>query len=229
MPTPNATKRQIDGIVRYAVERSLADDQNFAYLNGDARNSAEVTFPGAELIGIAMRNVPYEEIYEKLAAERVFNIKMLDGALIQMMYQFSQGTLFSHRLAFFPSPFLEQFQNNPDIYLDDEVYADVVAKNIVHVPIRFDYDARDSRHEEVAHPKSHLTLGQYENCRIPVSAPLTPIQFFDFLLRNFYHTAHDKYADGLPAFSGKFDPSITSAEQRVVHVVIPAQVAWSSS
>ncbi len=222
MPTPNDVKRQIDDIVRYAIERSLADDQTFAYLNGDIRNSAEVTFPGAELIGVALKNVPYEEIYLELAENRVFNIKMLDGALIQMMYQFSQGTLFSHRLAFFPSPFLEQFQNYPDIYLDDEVYADIVAKNIVHVPIRFDYDARDSRHVELSHPKSHFTLGQHENCRIPVSAPLTPIQFFDFLIRNFYDTAHNKYIDELPTFSGRFAVSISSGEQGVVHIVIPS-------
>ena len=222
MPAPNAMERQINGIVRYAVETGLADDQTFAFLSGDVSNSAEVTFPGAELIGVALKNVPYEEIYQELAVNRVYNIRMLDGALIQMMYQFSQGALFSHRLAFFPSPFLEEFQNNPEIYLQDELYGDVVARNIVHVPIRFDYDARDSRHEELAHPKSHLTLGQYENCRIPVSAPLTPIKFFDFLLRNFYHTAYNKYADNLPSFPGRFDDSITTREQRVVHIVVPA-------
>ena len=62
---------------------------------------------------------------------------MLDGALIQMTYEFSDKKLRRHRLAFFPSPHLEEFQNNPDIYLDDEIYADVVAKNIVSFPVRF--------------------------------------------------------------------------------------------
>jgi hypothetical protein len=42
---------------------------------------------------------------------------MPDGAIIQMMYVFKNDSLERHRLTFFPSPNLEEFQNNPDIYL----------------------------------------------------------------------------------------------------------------
>ena len=146
---------------------------------------------------------------------------MLDGGLIQMMYEFSNETLQRHRLAFFPSPHLEEFQNNPDIYLADEVYADVVAKNIVPFPARFDYDAREGIHQELVHPKSHLTLGQYEHCRIPVTAPLNPARFIDFILRNFYHTAFIRYADKLPNYGDSFAESILPSERRVIHVVVP--------
>ena len=222
MPTPIATKIQIDDVVRYAIESSLADDQTFAFLDGVPNGSATIGFPEAENINVGLKNIPYEEIYENFATNRVYNIKMLDGALIQMMYVFSRGTLLQHRLGFFPSPFLDDFQNDPETYLRDELFADVVARNIVHVPFRFDYDARDSIHEDVVHPKSHLTIGQYKNCRIPVSAPLTPIQFFDFLLRNFYHTVHTRYADSLPSSSGRFADSITLGERSVLHIVIPS-------
>ena len=147
---------------------------------------------------------------------------MLDGALIQMMYAFADGTLQRHRLAFFPAPHLEEFQNNPDIYQDDEIYADVIAKNIVPFPVRFDYDVRSESHPELVHPKSHLSLGQYEHCRIPVTAPMTPFWFIDFILRNFYHVASRRYADGLPAQDGSFDESISPAERGIVHIVVPA-------
>ena len=138
------------------------------------------------------------------------------------MYKFSDGALMGHRLAFFPAPDLEEFQNNPEIYRDDEVYADLVARNIVPFPIRFDYDVRDDQHIGVAHPKSHLTFGQYKNCRIPVTAPLTPFRFVEFILRNFYHTAFERYADNFPRpRGGVFSESISRAEREVIHVVVP--------
>ena len=51
----------------------------------------------------------------------------------------------------------------------DEIYADVVGREVVPFPLRFDYDARVKK-QEVYHPACHLTLGQYTNCRIPVSS-----------------------------------------------------------
>ncbi len=84
---------------------------------------------------------------------------MLDGALIQMSYEFSNFSLQRHRLAFLPSPVLEEFQTAPQAYLDDEISADITMRNIVPFPFRFDYDARDGHFAEMVHPKSHLTLG----------------------------------------------------------------------
>ena len=222
MPSALQTKGQIEGIVRCLIETSLADDQTFPYLDGSPTGLASVTFPGAEFVSIALRDRAYDEIYAELVESRAYVIKMLDGALIQMMYQFFQGTLTSHRLAFFPSPYLDDFQSNSEIYLTDELYADVVARNIVHTPMRFDYDSEELGNQKLPHPKSHLTLGQYENCRIPVSRPLTPLRFADFLLRNFYHTAHERYANKLPVFGVGFDESINSAERGLCHMVIPA-------
>ena len=42
-----------------------------------------------------------DEIYEDLARERAYNVRMIDGALIQMMYEFVEARLRRHRLAFF--------------------------------------------------------------------------------------------------------------------------------
>ena len=191
MPTPRQIKKQVDEIVGYLVEVGLAGDQNFAFRREVAGGCVEVTFPQAEHVSIALKDRAYSEIYEHLVQERAYNAKMPDGALVQMMYVFVGEMLQRHRLAFFPAPHLEEFQNNPEIYLEDEIYADVVARNIVPFPLRFDYDARDGIHQELVHPKAHLTLGQYENCRIPMTAPMTPFWFIDFILRNFYHTAFD--------------------------------------
>ncbi len=222
MSAPNQIRDQINELVRYLVEIGFADDQNFAFQRSMLDRLVQVTFENSAHASIALRDHSYNEIYQYLVQDRAYNVKMLDGALIQMMYEFTDEILQRHRLAFFSSPHLEEFQNNPEIYLEDAIYADVVAKNIVPFPVRFDYDVREDHHQEVIHPKSHLTLGQYKNCRIPVTAPLTPFWFIDFILRNFYHSAFNRYADRLPARGNSFAESIHPTERGVVHVVVPA-------
>ena len=221
MLTPNEIKIQINRILRYLVESGLADDQKYALIRSGSGRYCEVTYQGASYLSVALRDRAYDEIYDHLFQARSYNAKLPDGAMIQMGYEFLGRTLQRHRLAFFPSPYLEEFQNSPDIYVNDEIYADVVAKNIVAFPIRFDYDSDDSLHQELVHPKSHMTLGQYKNCRIPVSAPMTPVQFVDFILRNFYHTAFARYADMLAVHSESFAKSILASERSVLHVVVP--------
>lgn len=220
MPTPNQIEKQINELIKYLVETSLVDDQQFAFQRSGRDNLVLVTFDKAEHVPVSLKDRSYNEIYQDLAQERAYNAKMLDGALIQMMYAFADGTLQRHRLAFFPAPHLEEFQNYPDVYQDDEIYADVMAKNVVPFPVRFDYHAGNG-HQELVHPKSHLTLGQYQKCRIPVTAPMTPFWFVDFILRNFYSTVFARHADELPAQHGSFAESIFPSERRVVHVVVP--------
>lgn len=37
-----------------------------------------------------------------------------------------------------------------------------------------------------------MTLGQYENCRIPAYGPISPEIFMEFVLENFYNTYYTK-------------------------------------
>lgn len=219
--TAAAIKHQIDELVGYLVGVGLANDQNLPFLRSGRDNGVEVTFPQAEHVSVALRDRPYGEIYKYLAQERAYVVKMPDGALMQMRYMFFEGALQRHNLAFFPSPHLEEFQNNPEVYLEDEVYADIVAKSIVPFPFRFDCDCRMETVMPIEHPCSHLTLGQYKNCRIPVSAPITPYCFVSFVLRNFYHTAYAKYADGLPHFVDAFDETIVPDERKLAYLQLP--------
>lgn len=221
MPTANQVKKQINGVVGRWISASLADDQCFAYQRTSRAGLTEITFQGAAHLSIALRNRAYEEIYGQLVEARAYNARMLDGALVQMMYTFSNGVLRSHRLAFFPSPHLESFQSNQDIYLEESGHVDVIASNVVPFPLRFDYDSQGPVDNPGGHPKCHLTLGQYENCRIPVTAPMTPVRFADFILRNFYDTAILGNAGVRPGPGGSFADSILPSERKLVHIVAP--------
>ena len=222
MALSNDTYIEINTLISYLVEKGLADAQQHAILRASGTRTRHVSFSQSGFVNIALKNVSYGDIYEQLVESRAYNAKMLDGALIQLMYSFEAETVASHRLAFFPAPHLEEFQNNPDIYLDDEIYADVVDRNIVPFPVRFDYNIQTQGVDTTAHPISHLTLGQYRNCRIPVTGPVSPFRFIEFILRNFYHTAFSRYADALPAGGNTFADTIRPHERRIVHLVVPA-------
>ena len=217
--TPEATVNQINRLIRYLVETSLADDQQFAFLRES--QVAEITFGRSIDLSGALGKVSYSETYENFIRDRAFNVKLLDGALIQMLYMFADGELRQHRLAFLPAPHLEGFERETNSYIEDRIYAEIVARDILPLPVRFDYDARDGRHQDIAHPKSHLTLGEYADCRIPVTAPLTPSRFVDFVLRNFYRTRRGDFTAHLPIFVDSFPESITPAERSVLHMAVP--------
>ena len=50
-----------------------------------------------------------------------------------------------------------------------------------------------------SHPHSHVTLGQYTNCRIPAYGPISPLLFMQFILENFYNSYYlDSYSQKCP-------------------------------
>ena len=221
MPTPNQVVQQINDRISCLVRSGLADDQEMAFQRKN-RRSVEIVFPNAKHISVVLKNIDYSEMYRLLVEERAYNLKMCDGALIQMMYDFSDRELLRHRLAFLPAPHLDKFQNAPETYLEDELHGDVVARNVIPCPLRYDYDARPGQPRPVTHPRSHLTLGQHKLCRIPVSAPLTPNCFVDFIVRNFYDTTDKRYADEMFTTDGAvFRESILPEERRLIHVTVP--------
>lgn len=196
--TPQQTLKQVNELTEALVGLSLSNEQNFPASRGNINAAFEITVGTATNMSVALKNVAYRDIYGELEKARCFNIKMLDGALITLRYRFRAGVICEHSLSYFPSPDLEHFQNEPEIYLEDAIYADVMARNIVPFPVRFDFSDDPEKFVDVHHPYSHLTLGQYENCRIPVCSPLGPLAFGGFILRNFYNTAFRKYSEKIP-------------------------------
>jgi hypothetical protein len=215
--TPTEVLVDIERSIRRLIEAGLSVQQNWPTLKPTAGHGEEIGITGSPNLSVSLRDVPYWEIYQQLQEARAFHIQMIDGTLVQMLYRFERKSIVSHRLCAFPSPRLEPYDNEPRSYDDDEIYADIIGKNIVHFPIRFDYSS--SLHRDVDHPMSHLTLGQYLNCRIPVNAPLTPTRFLHFFLRNFYYNAF--HAHSLSTLGGNkvFGDTITTKERGIGHFV----------
>jgi hypothetical protein len=213
---------QIQRLTGDIIAAGICNDQNYPNMKELPHGGADISISNIET-NIYLKNVSYYDMYDEMHGLRAYNLKMIDGALILMQYRFVNEKLISHRLSFFPSPNLFSFQNEPELYLEDEIYADIVDRRVVAAPIRFDYDI--SAAVECTHPVSHMTLGQYKNCRIPVSAGVTPFVFLSFIIRNFYHTAHEKYGDKIRIYKDVFPGTILHKEKQLVYVKIPSTTA----
>lgn len=206
------------------VESGFADDQNSAYESRVGEDTFVVRYSNMLPFAPLLKSVPYVDAYREQRENRSFNLLMLDGAMIQMVYEFTSDRLMRHRLAFLPAPDLLEYQNYPELYEEEMLYADVVDRRAVTVPLRFDYDARGGVAVDLEHPTSHLTLGQYSGCRVPVTAGLTPHAFVEFILRSFYSSAYAQSGVAWPAPRHRFDNCITDRERTVVHVGVPSQL-----
>jgi|SRR5690625_5253692 len=220
--TPKSVKEDIDGLISWLIGCGICDDQNFSAIRHRG-NKIDVIFSGSQDISIALGDSAYADIYRELNNKRSYNMKLVDGALIQMMYRIKDNELLQHRLVFYPSPVLLPFRVDPDSYMDDELFSEIVRRRIIPFPLRFDFDVRDDVHTDIMHPKCHLTLGDVKGCRIPVSAPLSPRWFVGFVLRNFYQTKKHDFVNGLPNHKIQFQTTITTNEIRFMHMVIPYQ------
>ncbi|MEB4814941.1 DUF2290 domain-containing protein [Bacillus wiedmannii] len=211
--------KQVTDITTRLIMSGLSVKQNFPSMK-NINGITEISWEDKKDLSIVLKNVNYKNIYNELEKENNFNIKLIDGALMQLMYRFDGKKLISHRLAFFPSPELEYYQNDPSLYEKEQIYADILSKQIIPFPIRFDFDMDLTKHIEIDHPISHITLGQYKNCRIPVCSAITPYLFADFILRNFYHSSFSKYLNGKDMYTDLLPRTIVQNEEGVLHLNI---------
>ena len=214
--TPDDTLNEINAITAALITAGISIDQNFPSIRKSPSGKITVGMASDADLAITLKNIPYSDAYSVLRDSRSYNMRLIDGGLIQMLFTYGADGLEKQRLAFFPSPDLLEYQNNSEVYELDELYSEVIARNVVTTPLRFDFDPDNFVAGE--HPRSHLTIGQYKNCRIPVSCALTPFLFIEFILMAFYNTPGRNIAEHLGPKRGRFPTSIDPAEIPRVHI-----------
>lgn len=217
MIEPKEIIDQLHRLTGCLIENSFSGDYNFSSINTYPEGFTIISWDKEANISETFdKNLSYKEVYDICRDRRYFTLLLVDEAIIQFYYKFKNGVLLNHRIAFLPSPYLEEFQNNPDLYIDDLIYAEVINKSLVPSPIRFDYDKKSF--VDTDHPQSHMTIGQYQNCRIPVKSALTPFQFINFIFNNFYNKVLLNTELSTKCNEIYFGDSITASESNLVHI-----------
>ncbi|QNM95773.1 DUF2290 domain-containing protein [Chitinimonas koreensis] len=216
--TPQDIRQQLNDVYARLISTNLSVKQ--FYPKEQLLPGGGVSIGNLPVSSISLRDISYEEIYTEVESNDGYHIKLPDGGLLIFQYTFNgTTTLTKHRLCYFPSFELPIYDKAPNLYENDELYGDVILNKLVRFPIRFDYDP--NAHKDVEHPISHLTLGQYDNCRIPVGAAVSPNEFAMFILRNFYSRSYKKNKNALDKKPHHIPQiqTITEAERRITHFI----------
>lgn len=222
MSTPqivNDTVKEISKLIAYLIEIGLVNDQNFPSLNKHSGEIWEVSFSESGYLSSAYNDASYEAIYNELNERRCYSIRFLDGGILQISFRFKANEVIKHRLAYYPSPNLTSFSQAPESYEIDELYAEIITRKIIPFPVRFDFDCAQA--QDIHHPHSHLTLGDIKNCRLPVSAALSPKWFIEFIIRCFYIIENKDFISKLPKSELVMPATITRNEKKLIHLCIP--------
>lgn len=190
------------GIAVNANKRLFKEDANTDKIDASSTQIA-ASFEAQKLILDTDGNIvlvpmgAYEQEFKMMELNADYTLRMVDGALVQFYEIYYQGSLVKQRVAFYQSAFNKPFTTVDDI--EEAQFATTIEAELSEVsPVvafRFDYDP-DSRVDEL-HPSCHLHLGGYEDCRIPVKSPLNILMFFEFLTKNFYHSAWEDLYDSI--------------------------------
>lgn len=211
--------KQIKTITAELIKNSLVNIYNVGIYNNSTK---ELSWSSSEVfdISVVLKDSDYAEVYKICFEKGAYNFLLIDGSLIQLMYRLDRRSqnIIAHRLAYFPNPNVELYSNNEnfdqDYYNSVDMFSEFIDKSSFPVPIRFDYDIDEEYYVEGTHTYSHLTLGNYKNCRIPVNIPLTPYKFIDFILKNFYS---DKYINFHDKCNNRFDNLLSEKEQNNIY------------
>ncbi|ULN49108.1 DUF2290 domain-containing protein [Mycolicibacterium goodii] len=209
-------QQELSDLITDLIGLGMVDHQNYSAITMGADDSWQVAQPGAQL-HLSLKSRPYEDIYLELIGAGCYNLLFLDGAIVQLSYDGIGERVVRHRLAYLPSPSLRPYQDDPELYLLEKHFVEIVGHQVVPVPVRFDFDDRAGVSRDVIHPVSHVTLGQYQHCRIPVTAPVSPRCFVEFILNSFYSTPESARIS-LRSHVEPWATTITPRERSVVHV-----------
>ena len=216
-------RKEINRLIRFLITLGLVNHHRFSPKSTD--NS--ISIPGAEHLSYGLKDRPYSEIYRHYHDNRVYNMKMIDGALIQLGYRFSHKALVEHRLAFLPAPAVKAYRDADTDYSQDRIDTDIVDGFGLPLPVRFDFSSNTDG--DWQHSPVHLTLGVCTHYRIPVTNPLTPYSFIEFILRYNYDSREPRYSGQLRGKLQEFPEFIRTIDRKTMYIVVPASDPYGPS
>lgn len=151
-----------------------------------------------------------------------YSALLVDGALLQISYDFDGAGISGHRLAYVPCPVDVSDPDSRDLIEEGWPWGEIVRAKLVNLDdvhmktaIRFDFDPVNASLE---HPESHLTMNTVD-CRIACSTPMRLGRFLDFVFKTFYPGEYRKHSY-LRSFTkaGWFDATIMEEQRAGLHV-----------
>ena len=220
MMTPNDTLDELTNLIDLLIRSELSLFANQAVVRR-FRNSGvrRITCVSGRFPNAAVRENDDETVAEYRRRLRFsdYAVVLFDGSIMQVSYDFQDGSLIEHRLVYFPCPFpipRDLIEQLPLSELIDH-YADRGVDDIrLRSPLRFDFKMDE---HAPAHPSSHFTF-QWSYCRIPVKSPLSLGHFIKFVFKNFYPESWSRHQFIREWREHELPSTISDVESKTLHL-----------
>lgn len=213
MADAKSLRREINDICETLVDVGLVLDPNYPVVSSDGTC---VSWPRrADAAGTLFESALLSR-YAALLRHREYTMLLRDGALMQITYWVSGRYVIRHRLHYMGAPldFRAHAGTAFGDVLEHSTAEELLEQATSPASLRFDYDPEAAG---PAHPAAHLTVCG-DDCRIPVSNPLSPGKFAKFVLQHYYRDTWDKHSRVRELHESGFDPCITADDECRVHV-----------
>jgi len=176
-----------NNIVRELYEKKMIRDIKCHVIN-DRGEVVEITHENKsnESNILYDRHLPIETIMDILLENKEYNLLLYDRSIIKYQLAIRNGKIYKERLIFIKKHnylWTKDEINKKDI---DDFGVDWFQEEIsIPIVIRIDYDSEN--YEDIIHPITHMTLSNYEECRIPMMGAVTLYNFINFILNFFYN------------------------------------------
>lgn len=215
-------RKEIESQIRKATQMFALHNISMA-TNFPKWEEHDLVWERFQNLSFSLKNEKYHTLYKECLRAGDYNLVMIDGAILQMRYRFYKEIVTEHVLIYLPNPYVEKFQEDLPGYMAEyfsghDLFSEVANEEIICCPMRFDFNCEKKFWRDVDHPYSHLTIGNYKHCRIPVTSPISPNRFMKFILRNFYHEMFKQFlSDGFFTCPLKFADTISEKEKNQLH------------
>jgi hypothetical protein len=190
----NELARDINEIKQFLDRQDLLMDWNLSKIVKLDKGKRRITWTEDDAFILVFNSGCMKvEDYLQIVRERCFSYLLCDGALVQMTYAVRYGSITNHRLLYLPCP-CDFAEEEMEGLSEGESFDDVITGHLERSAlkearmagqIRIDCDYAAAK---PGHPVTHVHLSGFSSCRIPVTAPISPLLFMGFILRHFYKT-----------------------------------------
>lgn len=157
------------------------------------------------------KQISIDDVMNTLLEKKEYNMLLYDRSIIQYEFYVENGKIKKERLIFIKKHNYLWKKEEINLKEAEDIEVDWFQEEKgIPTVIRIDYD-KDS-YEEIAHPITHMTLSNYDECRIPMMGSVSLYNFVNFVLNFFYNDSLN--------FKSKFeetDITISNSEKQRVH------------
>lgn len=182
----NELRKEYDNIITQLLEKNLLREHTeFSFkeygelckiTRNNRINESNILFD---------RNKSIEEVTDVILKRKEYNLLLYDKGIFQFEFIIEKGQIKKERLVFIKKHNKlwdkEEINNLSNNSFDEDWYNEIIGIPIV---IRVDFD--EEAHIDVKHPITHMTLSNYDECRIPMKGAVSLTLFINFILNMFY-------------------------------------------